>query len=73
MHHIVAPRRRRERTRAAEIVVPIARTEPAERPLSSLNVVAVQILCGFLGPLPLIQLGHWLFGWNSVTIMFGGQ
>ena len=33
----------------------------------------LQVIAGFLGPLPVILLGHLLFGWPSVAVMIGGQ
>lgn len=63
--------RRHARPRAA---TPIARAPIARRRrVSPLNAVSAQIVAGFLLPLPFIQLGHWLFGWASVAVMFGGQ
>lgn len=74
MLHAVTPPRRHERARvAATPLPPIADTAQRARGLSSLDVVAVQIIAGFIAPLPLIQLGHWCFGWSSVAVMFGGQ
>lgn len=29
-------------------------------------------LLGFALPLPFIQLGHYLFGWDSIAVMIGG-
>ncbi len=73
MRHVTAPApRRHERARAA---APLIRPRPARRPsrLTPLDVVSLQAIAGFLGPLPVIQLGHLLFGWPGVTVMFGGQ
>lgn len=56
-----APRRRRDASPAIS---------PAR--LSPLDIVALQVICGFILPLPFIQTGHWLLGWPSVSIMFGG-
>jgi hypothetical protein len=61
MPHVTAPAR-------------LFRRHTARRPrLSALDIVSLQVIGGFLGPLPVIQLGHWLFGWDSVAVMFGGQ
>lgn len=74
MHHVTAPApRRHDRARAA---APLFRSPPAARRalrLSPLNAVSLQALAGFLLPLPIIQLGHLLFGWSSVAVMWGGQ
>ncbi|WP_341207254.1 hypothetical protein [uncultured Sphingomonas sp.] len=40
--------------------------------LSPLDMVSAQVICGFVLPLPFIQAGHWLLGWPSVAVMFGG-
>ncbi len=73
MRHVTAPApRRHDRARAA---APLIRPRPATRTsrLTALDVVSLQVVAGFLGPLPVIQLGHLLFGWPSVTVMIGGQ
>ncbi len=74
MHHATSPApRRHDRARAA---APLFRAPPAPlraSRLSPLNAVSLQALAGFCLPLPFIQLGHWLFGWSSVAVMWGGQ
>lgn len=72
MPHVTATApRRHERARAAAPIfrAPARRRSPR---LSPLNAVSLQVIVGLLGPLPFIQLGHLLFGWPSVTVMFGG-
>ncbi|GAA4221665.1 hypothetical protein GCM10022253_28230 [Sphingomonas endophytica] len=72
MRHVTAAApRRHDRARAAPPIPP-HRARRASR-LTPLDVVSLQAIAGFLGPLPVIQLGHLLFGWPSVTVMFGGQ
>ncbi|MBY9062459.1 hypothetical protein K7957_05880 [Sphingomonas yunnanensis] len=74
MLHAATPPRRHDRARAAvPLLPPLSRAATPTCRLSSLDLVAVQIITGFISPLPFIQLGHWCFGWTSVTVMFGGQ
>ncbi|MBB3691481.1 hypothetical protein [Sphingomonas sp. BK580] len=80
MHHVAFPPRRQARARAISrplppiaAPMPIVEGAPQARGLSSLDTIALQIVAGFVFPLPVIQVGHWLFGWTSVTVMFGGQ
>lgn len=69
-HVTVSAPRRRDRAR---VVSPMrAPAEPRAPRLSPLNAVSLQVIAGLIGPLPLIQLGHLLFGWPSVAVMFGG-
>lgn len=70
MPHVTAPAPRHHDRAAARLARPPALRRPQ---LSPLDLVSLQIVAGFLAPLPVIQLGHWLFGWNSVAVMFGGQ
>jgi len=71
MRHVIAPAPRRYDRAPAPLIRPC----PASRAprLTPLDVVSLQVVTGFVGPLPVIQLGHLLFGWPSVTVMFGGQ
>ncbi len=71
MRHVTAPApRRHDRANA-----PLIRARPAPRAsrLSPLDIVSLQVITGFVGPLPIIEVGHLLFGWPSVAVMFGGQ
>lgn len=70
-HVTVSSPRRHDRARAAVAMLraPVA---PRALRLSPLNAVSLQVTLGLVGPLPFIQLGHWLFGWPSVAVMFGG-
>lgn len=72
MPHVTAlAPRRHHRARAA---VPLLRAPAMAREpsLSPLSAVSLQIITGLIGPLPFFQLGHFLFGWPSVAVMFGG-
>lgn len=72
MPHVTthAPRRHdRARAAAPMFRAPAARRAPR---LSPLNAVSLQVIAGLIGPLPFIQLGHLVFGWPSVAVMFGG-
>lgn len=75
MHHVTTPpRRHRDRSRATTLLFRApAQSMPGRRRLGSLDTVALQVIVGFVAPLPVIQLGHWLFGWTSVAVMFGGR
>lgn len=64
-----SPQRSRRDRRAA---FNLARLRGWLAQLSPLDAVSLQVICGFLAPLPIIQAGHWLFGWPSVAVMFGG-
>lgn len=73
MPHVTAPApRRRLRARAG---VPLFRspTAPIARRQNPLMAVSTQVIVGFLAPLPVIQVGHWLFGWPSVAVMWGAM
>ncbi len=78
MHHVAHyPPRRHDRARGPATLF---RAIPAEPPIAApivreapLLSVSVQVVAGFVAPLPFIQLGHWLFGWPSVAVMWGGQ
>ncbi|MBB6503180.1 hypothetical protein F4693_000129 [Sphingomonas endophytica] len=73
MRHVTAPApRRHDSARAAAQLIRL-RPAPSASRLTALDVVSLQVVAGFLGPLPVIQLGHLLFGWPSVAVMIGGQ
>ena len=75
MHHVATPpRRHRDRAQPTALLCRApAQSQPGSRRLGSLDAVALQVIVGFTAPLPIIQLGHWMFGWTSVAVMFGGQ
>ena len=75
MHHVAnPPRRHRDRGQPTTLLFRApAQSQPGRRRLGSLDAVALQVIVGSAAPLPIIQLGHWLFGWASVAVMFGGQ
>lgn len=73
MPHVTATApRRHEHARAAAPIfrAPARRRSPR---LSPLNAVSLQVIVGLLGPLPFIQVGHWLFRWPSVAVMWGAM
>ncbi|KTT72639.1 hypothetical protein NS334_08580 [Sphingomonas endophytica] len=37
-----------------------------------LHRISMWSVAGFFLPLPFIQIGHWLFGWDSVNVIVGG-
>lgn len=65
----VSPQRRQRDRRAA---FDVAHLRGWLTRLSPLDAVSLQVICGFVAPLPVIQAGHWLLGWPSVAVMFGG-
>ncbi|TCP30724.1 hypothetical protein [Sphingomonas sp. BK235] len=74
-HVTVARSRRHDRARAALPIRPVA-SQPLQAQAGDpapLLTVSAQVVIGFLAPLPVIQLGHWLLGWPSILVMFGGQ
>lgn len=72
MPHVTAPAPRSHDRAPAATPMFQAPAKSRELRLSPLNAVSLQIIAGLIGPLPFIQLGHLLFGWPSVAVMFGG-
>jgi hypothetical protein len=72
MRDLIAPSSRRHDRACAAAPTFRPPAVPCEPRLSPLNAVSLQIIAGLIGPLPFIQLGHLLFGWPSVAVMFGG-